>query len=534
MNSFISWLNGEEPVNTDFKTVEHTNVLDAQRPPPIHVPNNQDPASVTSGDNIPDFDPVAALMAPPRHPYAQPAIVTPSSEPDLDCGPESSLHHPPPHLVTSTDPTPRFPPTPSPLPHPASIESISFACGGWLFIYMFGVAKAMQESALLAEHTDLKQVKYLGCSAGGLCAAGMTLDGDFEKAKQFCKEQCVTRAYASIGGLFGIGDYVTECLDVAADLSKVTTVPTGQLQIQFTKLPFFEGELAQEYSSADDVRKCLLSSAAAFPFAPLVHHRGQWNVDGGFSAFQPKLDQNTITVSPLYFMNTDIKPSRYVPLWWALFPPNSPDTVDWLFDLGYNDGVNWIHERSESHDLHIECPTANIRSRSDSFHPFDVPRQISIHRFLGFDVADLTHSSVSVIMDFFLYLLLLLVWKPAAITMIYMELFVKGIMLVTASVLYELLDLLPMLFVGLAFLAPHASLLGCMLGFTALVKLLLVGPASGSHLGDLWEIVRCIGSASLLKRYVPIPLRNLATDPLRKHVHLNNRSVMYRVFRHFL
>jgi hypothetical protein len=175
-----------------------------------------------------------------------------------------------------------------------------------------------------------------------------------------------------------------------------------------------------------------------------------------------------------------------------------------------------------------------MRTRSDEYHPFDVPRQISVHRFLGFDVADLTHSSVSVIMDFFLYLLLLLVWKPTAITLIYLELFVKVIMLVTASVLYELFDLLPMLFVGYAFLAPHVALFCWMLLFTGIVKLLLVGPASGSHLGDLWEVVRCIGSASLLKRYIPIPLRKLTTDPLRKHVHLNKKSLVYRVVRHFV
>ena len=133
-----------------------------------------------------------------------------------------------------------------------------------------------------------------------------------------------------------------------------------------------------------------------------------------------------------------------------------------------------------------------------------------------------------------IYLLLLLVWKPTAVTLIYMELLVKVVMLVTATVLYELFDLLPMLFVGYAFLAPHAALLGWMLAFTALVKLLLVGPASGSHLGDLWEIARCMGSASLLKRYIPMPLQRLTTDPLRKHVHLNKSSFVYRVVRHFV
>jgi hypothetical protein len=527
----MEWLFGGKDSSGDRETKDTTDTT---------APNDMQFSSSggSSDDNRrSDFDPVAALMAPPPNRYCQPTLSTTASEQSSRISHAPSPSTPntshPPTTISEISSTTTIPANIRIQPN-AAIESISFACGGWLFIYMFGVAKAMQESAILAEHTDLKKVKYLGCSAGGLCAAGMTLDGDFEKAKQFCKEQCVTRAYASLGGIFGIGTYVTECLDVAVDLHKASTVPRGNLQIQFTKLPFFEGELAQEYESAEDVRKCLLSSAAAFPFAPLVHHRGQWNVDGGFSAFQPILNENTITVSPLYFMNTDIKPSRYVPLWWALFPPNSPKTVDWLFDLGYNDGVNWIHDRNEKQQNNSGKPKAKMRTRSDEYHPFDVPRQISVHRFLGFDVADLTHSSVSVIMDFFLYLLLLLVWKPTAITLIYLELFVKVIMLVTASVLYELFDLLPMLFVGYAFLAPHVALFCWMLLFTGIVKLLLVGPASGSHLGDLWEVVRCIGSASLLKRYIPIPLRKLTTDPLRKHVHLNKKSLVYRVVRHFV
>jgi hypothetical protein len=258
------------------------------------------------------------------------------------------------------------------------------------------------------------------------------------------------------------------------------------------------------------------------------------------------LDEHTITVSPFYFMNTDIKPSRYVPLWWALFPPNSPAAVDWVYELGYNDAVNWIHERAESQvekqqqQLHKDNTKGATRARSNSFrnnsHAFDVPRQISMHRCLGVDVADLTHASVSVLLDFCLYLLLLLVWKPAAILMIYMELFVKVVMLVAASVLYELLDLLPLLLVGYAFLAPHATLLlwAYVLGFTGAVKLLVVGPARGSHLGDLWEIARCIGSASLLRRFVPLPLARLSADPLRKHVHLNKSSLIYRIVRHFV
>jgi hypothetical protein len=410
------------------------------------------------------------------------------------------------------------------------IRSISFCCGGWLEFYLFGVAKA------IAEYNLHKNIPLLGCSAGALTAAGLACEGNFDDSIDYCKQIMIPDLYSTWGGPFQLHKYVSECLDACANLEAWHTLPPGRLQIAYTALPSFKKERATSYSSREDLKQCLLASAAAFPFSKLTYHRGCWNGDGGFTDLQPIIDEHTITVSPFYFMNTDIKPSRYVPLWWALFPPNSPDAVDWVYELGYNDAINWIHERSE-HQLKKGNTKSVARGRSDSLrnsHPFDIPRQISVHRFLGFDVADLTHSSVSMFMDFCLYLLLLCVWKPIAITMIYMELFVKVILLISASVLYELYDLLPMLFVGYSLLAPHTTLLLWMYTFTGVVKLAVVGPASGSHIGDLWDCVRCIGSASLLRRYIPTSLSKLSADPLKKHVPLNKSSLVYRVVRHFV
>ena len=70
---------------------------------------------------------------------------------------------------------------------PPPWTSVSFACGGWLQFYMFGVAKALQESGL--DHPT--QVTYCGCSAGALAAVGLALEGNFDSAVNFCKDKCV-------------------------------------------------------------------------------------------------------------------------------------------------------------------------------------------------------------------------------------------------------------------------------------------------------------------------------------------------------
>ena len=97
-------------------------------------------------------------------------------------------------------------------------------------------------------------------------------------------------------------------------------------------------------SSQKELKEALLASAAAWPFAPLIYRNDTWCIDGGLSDFQPLVNEDTITVSPFYFSDADIKPSRYVPLWWSFIPPRSADTIDWLYALGYEDCVRYCQQ----------------------------------------------------------------------------------------------------------------------------------------------------------------------------------------------
>lgn len=68
-------------------------------------------------------------------------------------------------------------------------------------------------------------------------------------------------------------------------------------------------------------------------------------IDGGVSDFQPLSESlprsTTVTVSPFYTSHADIRPSRYVPLWWAIYPPRRED-FEWVFALGYDDANTWL------------------------------------------------------------------------------------------------------------------------------------------------------------------------------------------------
>lgn len=177
----------------------------------------------------------------------------------------------------------------------APFKSISFACGGWLQFYLYGVARALQARGL-----DSPEVQYCGCSAGSLAAAGIVLGCDFDVCVQFCKDECLPEAHNHIAGLFNVDKYVDAVLELHV-LDKFRPLPKGHLQIAITQLPSLKAERATEFESAQDLKECLLASCAAFPIASLMYRKGMWCVDGGITDFQPIVDEKTITVSPFYF-----------------------------------------------------------------------------------------------------------------------------------------------------------------------------------------------------------------------------------------
>eukprot|EP00601_Ochromonadales_sp_CCMP2298_P001293 CAMPEP_0173179902 /NCGR_PEP_ID=MMETSP1141-20130122/6402_1 /TAXON_ID=483371 /ORGANISM="non described non described, Strain CCMP2298" /LENGTH=354 /DNA_ID=CAMNT_0014102661 /DNA_START=260 /DNA_END=1321 /DNA_ORIENTATION=- len=296
---------------------------------------------------------------------------------------------------------------------------MSFACGGWLQFYMFGVAKALQDCKLT------KGVTYVGCSAGALTAVGLTLDGEFDKAITYCNEVCLPKAYGRYTGLFRLSEYVTGCMKLYLldKFEENSPLPEGQLQIAITRLPFFTPERVLVHESKEELMKSLLASAAAFPFSSLVKKKGNWYIDGGLSDFQPIVDADTITVSPFYFSDCDIKPSRYVPLWWTFMPPSSPDTVEWLYNLGWEDCMTYVRARGIPQSADNKNPNVRRVYEKPPGHPYYTPRKVSMHRFLGYDTNNM--HLLFFVMDFFLLLLLILLWKPLALCLIYIELWVR-------------------------------------------------------------------------------------------------------------
>ncbi len=415
-------------------------------------------------------------------------------------------------------------------------KSVSFACGGWLQFYMYGVGRALQARGI--DSPD--EVVYCGCSAGALAAAGLAYEGNFDAAVEYCKDECIPSAHNGVGGLFQLDEYVGECIE--RELIPIfKALRPGQLQIAITKLPFFQAERVIEHATPKDLKTTLLASAAAYPAAPMVKRHGLYYMDGGLSDFQPIVDENTLTISPFYFSNCDIRPSRYVPLWWAFIPPKNADTVDWLYALGYNDAMEYFDKVGIPTRNSLSPKKESLLSKSikTKYHPYDTPRQLSVYRFLGYDMADVYKNNhiLSFLMDFSLAILFVAVWKPLALLLIYLELLLLMIHSLSRVVLFEVWNhswtMIPILGVGLAVTMKQYTISLLLLLF--FIKMLLNTASKRTTQYQLLMQIKdafiCIWSLSLLLRFVS---QRPSSTQLRKHETLYSVSIFYRLFRHII
>ena len=290
-----------------------------------------------------------------------------------------------------------------PQPHsPRTVTAISFSSCGWLKLYNFGVAKALSESELV----DVGSLELLGSSGGALTAVGLLLELDFDEIAAFALE-CVERTHGSLRGAFRLRTYLSECLDLqfaqyarlsrwedrpqevgggssrssssvgsssstrssstvnsssSSSSSEVTLDVPGnscsiedsladRITVSVTTLPWLRKRRYSKFRDLDHVKNVLIASCTATPLAGWPFKLdGDWVIDGGLADFQPLSDtRHTVTVSPFYCSNADIRPSRYVPLWWALYPPRRED-FEWVYLLGFDDARSWLqrlHSKSK-------------------------------------------------------------------------------------------------------------------------------------------------------------------------------------------
>ena len=229
------------------------------------------------------------------------------------------------------------------------VSALSFSACGWLKLYNFGVAKALMEARM---HD---RCEILGASAGSLVACGMVLGLDFTAVAAMALDG-VDRTHGNVSAAFRLRSLVSDSLDFffaeydhmhagESDAAPAHDVLAGRVAVSVTTLPFFRKKRYTHFRSRAHLKQVLLASCCMSPLAGLPFKLdGEWVMDGGISDYQPRATtalNSTVTVSPFFCSSADIRPSRYVPIWWAFYPPRRAD-FEWIFELGYDDASSWL------------------------------------------------------------------------------------------------------------------------------------------------------------------------------------------------
>lgn len=408
--------------------------------------------------------------------------------------------------------------------------SFSFACGGWLKMYLFGVAKALQKFELE------KNARLIGCSAGALTATGLALNCDFDAIRDHVLYRIAPQAHASLASYFRVRTYLRDTLARHCGTHLFETLNQSQrLTIVYTSLTSLKSRRATSFESAEHLTKTLLASCCAPPIAGLPFKlNGEWVMDGGMLDFQPVFDDKTVTVSPLYCVGADIKPSVYVPIWWALFPPGVRD-VEWLFDLGYEDGLKWIVKNGlTGNHKNIVIPNKSTKYAGGW--------NTTVGRVVGYRGLE-NHFLDALFIGLFVCL-----WRPMAFMCLYLELYLQAIVSGGKAVVFGAAAKLLIT----NFLMASLALALATLGLQHTMFFLLGVVVTGFFLGGMVQLVgglqqagavasadwqrcrsymRSITSLSLFLHSMPLIGPKVQ---IKRHDFLLENSLVYRVAMHFV
>ncbi|EEY69211.1 uncharacterized protein PITG_05414 [Phytophthora infestans T30-4] len=284
--------------------------------------------------------------------------------------------------------------------HDAALKpsSYSFAAGGYLITYLFGVAKALQEFELE------KDARLIGTSAG--CNFDATLD------------------YVLKNVIPGARVFLADTLKAVGNLHTWERLNVSQqLTIVYTSLSALTSRRQTTFDSRQQLTDTLMAACCATPIAGLPFRLGdEWVFDGGILDFQPVFDEKTVTVSPFYCTGADIKPSVYVPMWWSLLAPRERD-AEWLFDLGYEDGLKWIVKNNlTGNRKNVVIPNKSAEYASEW--------STTVGRVVGY------RGFESRVLDALFVGLFVCLWRPLAFMCLYLELYLQAIVSGSKAVIF--------------------------------------------------------------------------------------------------
>ena len=220
-------------------------------------------------------------------------------------------------------------------------ERVSFSFGGcaWLMAYHMGVGRELQA------RFDTSSFTFLGASSGSLAAtlmaSGAGMDGGLELACELARETRTKRFLSPVGRMTS---YVRRGMSqyLPADAHRRVE---GRLIISVTSLPRLRNwRLPDRPLANNDELVNLLLGSCYIPvyYERPVFVRGRPVVDGGLTDNFPRLDEETVVVSPYPRQSTvaHIFPKIQPRFRHAVFP--DAGVMARLYDQGRSDCDDFI------------------------------------------------------------------------------------------------------------------------------------------------------------------------------------------------
>ncbi|CAL6374444.1 unnamed protein product [Bathycoccus prasinos] len=237
-------------------------------------------------------------------------------------------------------------------------RTLALGSSGWLFIYYVGVIKVLRREGY-AENT-----KVIGCSGGALIGSLLFMPTVDLDALAVYAYLCATRARSSILGAFQLRYYVQGAIrEFAPD--NVHELCTNKLEMSITRMTLrgLKNLRLKVFETYEFFVRALLCSSNIVPLSGLpmwlkghglcldgaltdIQYVSGFKRSGTFSKLhcRRKHGRKLIVVSPFYSSRADIKPSKFVPVWWCFFPPEQYK-MKILFEMAQKDAKSWIKKQ---------------------------------------------------------------------------------------------------------------------------------------------------------------------------------------------
>lgn len=241
--------------------------------------------------------------------------------------------------------------------------AFSFAPCGWYAMYYCGVIQSLRDLKIVPREREKEDSLYpttnhhvyTGSSAGALASFVLAYRLDIKELVSFCHDMSskVRKDWKNNWNLQTLLQTFFEKYE-SLSVPNLNAECIRHINIQITDAKTMDQVYINNWNSYDDLRQTILASCTIPGIVGpprVVKIQGAqkvWGIDGAFSTLQPshqhqEHQHHQVTVSPFgWFSGTDIRPSVYMPIWWAFYPPDNKG-LNLMYQMGYNDTLDWYH-----------------------------------------------------------------------------------------------------------------------------------------------------------------------------------------------